>query len=117
MQNDIKIHGYDCEATRAVDVRSGDLFGSVFNLLASIGGAPESMRGDFLFHHAQTATPCDEYRFQGHLGFGGKYRRKENRVTCYSEDETPQRLEIMRRLNAELAKLPNGKLTDESGRE
>lgn len=91
-------------------VHSMRWFGSVFNLLASIGGAHESMRADFVHHHARSNPPCDEYRFQGKLGFGGKYRRKTNTVDCYSEDETPERLAIIERLNAELAKLPNDKL-------
>jgi hypothetical protein len=81
-----------------------DRFNKVFDLLVSIGGAPESMRQDFLLHHT-TGDPTDEYRFQGKLGFGGKYRRKTNRVDCYSEDENEERLKIIERLNAELAKL------------
>ena len=88
-------------------VHSMRWFGSVFNLLAPIGGAHESMRADFVYHHARSNPPCDEYRFQGKLGFGGKYRRKTNTVDCYYEDETPDRRAIIERLNAELAKLPN----------
>ena len=82
-----------------------EFFNRVFDLLVSIGGAPESMREDFVYHHARSDTPCDEYRFQGKLGFGGKYRRKTNRVDCYHEDENAERLKIIERLNAELAKL------------
>lgn len=82
-----------------------EFYNRVFDLLVAIGGASESMREDFVYHHARSDEPCDEYRFQGHLGFGGKYRRKTNTVDCYSEDESAQRHEIIRRLNAELAKL------------
>lgn len=82
------------------------LYGPVFDLLVSIGGAPESMRQDFLHHHS-TEQPCDEYRFQGHLGFGGKYRRKTNRVDCYPEDETLERKAIIMRLNMALVALPH----------
>ena len=77
----------------------------VFDLLVSIGGAIESMRDDFIFHHATSETPCDEYRFQGSLGFGGKYWLKTNRVNCYREDESPERVAIIKQLNDELAKL------------
>ena len=84
-----------------------EFYDRVFNLLVSIGGASEAIREDFVYHHARSDTPCDEYRFQGKLGFGGKYWRAGNRVTCYSEDENKGRLEIIRRLNEELSKLPS----------
>ena len=83
-------------------------FGSVFDMLNTIGGAHESMRQDFIYHHT-SAQPCDEYRFQGKLGFGGKYWRKENRVSCYREDETPERLRLIIELDAALSKLSNEK--------
>jgi hypothetical protein len=48
-----------------------------------------------------------EYRFQGNLGFGGKFWNANNRwyVTCYSEDETPERKEMIRKANEKLAAL------------
>jgi len=36
--------------------------------------------------------PCTEWRFQGSLGFGGKFRYPRMSVDCYPEDETPARL-------------------------
>lgn len=81
-------------------------YGRVFDLLVSIGGANESQRDDFVFHHARCSPPCTEYRFQGKLGFGGKYLSSLNKVCCYSEDLTKKRLEIIDRLNAELRNLP-----------
>ena len=89
-------------------VGSSAWFGSVFDLLKTVGGAHESMRSDFIYHHTSD-QPCDEYRFQGKLGFGGKYWRLENRVSCYREDETPERLRVIVELDAALAKLPNVK--------
>ncbi|MBK8037669.1 MAG: hypothetical protein IPK22_11115 [Verrucomicrobiaceae bacterium] len=88
-------------------VSSTAWFDSVFDALKNIGGAHESMRQDFIYHHARSADPCDEYRFQGKLGFGGKYWRKENRVSCYREDETPERLRLIIELDAAIAKLSN----------
>lgn len=82
---------------------NADLANKIFDLLESIGGAHESMRSDFVHNH--TEATCDEYRFQGHLGFGGKYRRWKNGVDCYREDETPERLDIIKRLNEALQKL------------
>ncbi len=58
------------------------------------------------FSDAHTRTPpCDEFRFQGRLGFGGKYRRKTNTVDCYPEDETPGRLVLIAETNAALSEL------------
>ncbi len=53
---------------------------------------------------------CNEYRFCGALGFGGKFRNNGNQnntphVDCYREDETPARLEMIEAANAELAAL------------
>jgi len=62
------------------------------------------------FVHATTKGPATtEYRFQGTLGFGGKFRDNANRlapyVDCYSEDRTPPRSAIIEAVNAELSKL------------
>ena len=48
-----------------------------------------------------------EWRFQGALGFGGKFRVNNSKphpyVDCYREDETPERLKMIERANARLA--------------
>ena len=54
--------------------------------------------------------PCNEYRFMGALGFGGKFRNNGNRdntphVDCYREDETPARRAMVERANERLAEL------------
>ena len=90
-------------------VGSGDWLGCVYDILVKIGGASESMRGSFIQNHLDTEYPCTEWRFCGHLGYGGKYRSKTNTVDCYSEDETPKRLAIIREINTALATLPNEK--------
>lgn len=77
----------------------------IYDLLVSIGGAYEGMRDDFVYAHLDKEYPCREWRFGGKLGFGGKYRSYYNTVDCYSEDETPNRLEIIEKLNTALAKL------------
>jgi hypothetical protein len=48
---------------------------------------------------------CREYRFMGALGFGGKFWQQSMTVTCYPEDETPERRAIIERANAALADL------------
>lgn len=44
----------------------------------------------------------EEWRFQGKLGFGGKYRTRRNEVDCYQEDITYERLEIINTINSKL---------------
>lgn len=53
---------------------------------------------------------CNEYRFIGALGFGGKFRNNGNRdntpyVDCYRESETPARLAMMATANKRLAEM------------
>jgi len=47
-----------------------------------------------------------EWRFIGSLGFGGKFRVNSDRphpyVDCYREDETPSRLDAIKRANKRL---------------
>ena len=54
--------------------------------------------------------PCEEYRFIGALGFGGKFRNNGNRantpyVDCYPENETPDRKTMIEAANMRLALL------------
>lgn len=87
-------------------VKKVSFFNQVYGLLVSIGGASECWRDSFLSAHTDSKFGgCDEWRFQGHLGFGGKYRSKTNTVDCYPEDETPDRRTVIVSLNTELAKL------------
>ncbi len=50
-------------------------------------------------------SPGSEWRFQGCLGFGGKFRYPSLSVDCYPEDVTPERLEVIRATNGRLAAL------------
>ena len=63
----------------------------VFDLLVEECGAREHLRGDFI--HFLSQTDGAEFRFQGSLGFGGKLynEAKGFRVSCYTEDQTPER--------------------------
>lgn len=79
--------------------------GRVWAILVEECGADrtEPARLDFERHWPD----CREYRFMGSLGFGGKvwapstYRRAPY-VSCYSEDETPERRSAIQRANARL---------------
>lgn len=78
---------------------------NVYDLLVSIGGASEHERSNFIYFHCTDKHGCDEWRFMGKLGCGGKYRRKTNTVDCYKEDETPLRIGLITKLNSELQKI------------
>jgi hypothetical protein len=66
------------------------------------GGCNE-MFWSFRFHWPE----CREFRFIGKLGFGGKVwdTGHEWRVSCYSENLTPERDAMIERANARLAEL------------
>ena len=78
---------------------------AVYDILVREAGASEACRGrsDFVYH--MTHGKCEEYRFQGTLGFGGKFWPSWMRVSCYSEDETPERLATILRTDAKLKDL------------
>jgi pullulanase/glycogen debranching enzyme len=59
------------ELERTVKALNEKLANDIFNILVETCGAHESWRGHFI--HIET-TGCEEYRFQGDLGFGGKFR-------------------------------------------
>jgi len=62
-------------------------------------------RASFIYH--AEGGEWTEYRFQGNLGFGGKVWNNADRwyVTCYREDESPERQEAIEGANAALARL------------
>ena len=51
--------------------------------------------------------PTSEYRFQGMLGFGGKFWHNNDRfyVSVYREDETPEIIVMVEEANKQLAEL------------
>jgi hypothetical protein len=68
---------------------------TVYTILVGFCGAPDTIMGRTLFVSSVT-RPHDhniEYRFQGLLGFGGKFYATRNRwyVSYYAEDETENR--------------------------
>lgn len=79
----------------------------VYTILVSFGGAREDDRDSFIYHHCEDKHKdlCTEWRFQGHFGFGGKYRSTWNGVTAYSEDITPQMQIKLGAINQKLKEL------------
>lgn len=80
------------------------LINEVFNILVNEAGANESNRDQFA--HWWT-TNGHEFRFQGVLGFGGKFWRNNDRwyINCYSEDENLCRLCVIEKVNKLLKEL------------
>ncbi len=82
--------------------QSKEFYERVFDILIRCAGAPESMRENFIYCQTKGIGSCDEYRFQGRLGYGGKYWRKSNKVNCYSEDLTDDRAALIQDTNEKL---------------
>ena len=79
---------------------------AVYDLLVKVGGAHESNRFSFVHYHSQELVDrsSTEWRFQGHLAFGGKFYTDHDRwrVGCYREDDTPERDRIIEEMNKAL---------------
>jgi 5'-nucleotidase len=86
-------------------VKNNTFYQQVYDILVYLGGAPEGMRDTFIYAHCHDKYPTKEWRFQGKLGFGGKYRSETNKVDCYSEDETTKRIELIKQMNETLTNL------------
>lgn len=79
-------------------------------LVPLAGASPHANeRLNFVLCQVSADDPASEYRFQGGLGFGGKFRVRidapnEVRFTvdCYREDETAERLAAIASTNAGL---------------
>lgn len=81
---------------------------AIWNALVEIAGAHESGRDAFM----RNWPDCREYRFQGALGFGGKVWRRYGSprssyayVSCYPEDLTEERLQIIEAVNTRLEQI------------
>jgi len=84
----------------------------IYDLLVEHGGAPSRLihgrdvHKESFVHHA-TEVGITEYRCVHALGFGGKFwnRWEGWDVTCYQEDETPERKKLIKKLNKLLEEL------------
>lgn len=76
----------------------------IFDILVSHVGAHESDRRSFVRYEGSDGI---EFRFIGTLGFGGKFYNNSSRwyVSCYPEDTSPGREELIRCVNDRLATL------------
>ena len=78
-----------------------ELAEKVYDILVNIGGANADDKSSFVLHHAylERNAICQEWRFQGKLGYGGKYYSQINIVDCYLEDRTPKRIKLIEEIN------------------
>jgi hypothetical protein len=82
---------------------------NIWHVLVTEGGARDG-RDDHYAFVAYLEKPLSfghEWRFQGALGFGGKFYNDgfQWRVGCYREDDTQPRLGMIQRTNERLAAL------------
>ena len=80
----------------------------LYDVLVTFAGAPDKGLTREMFVNwfgGQYQDFSREFRFQGSLGFGGKFWRNDGRfyVNCYNEDETPERLKTIERVNDALS--------------
>ena len=83
-----------------------DFANSVYDVLVNVCGAAETMRSSFV-HEYTSNHPSTEWRFQGKMGFGGKFYLRYDRMTvnCYQEDLNDAREWMRSKANEDLAAL------------
>jgi hypothetical protein len=84
-----------------------DSLNKVYDVLVNVCGASEHERAQFVQLHSEPNYPR-EWRFQGYLGYGGKFWRSEWNapyVNCYPEDRTPERDQIILEATKQLKEL------------
>lgn len=74
-------------------------------LVVACGAKSDSDAEQAFVAEFQKEQPTSEYRFQGGLGFGGKFRFPACTVDCYPEDVNPKRKAMMDETNKQLAEL------------
>jgi hypothetical protein len=83
---------------------------AIWGILVAVCHAPDNISERLQFRLFWDGGG-NEYRFCGSLGSGGKFWRANYTpwsVSCYQEDETPERLSIISRANDALARLQDG---------
>lgn len=95
-------------------LRKAVFYGLTFDLLVDKAGASEEDRWSFMHAFMKDDRDPVEYRFQGLLGFGGKFWRSDGRhyVNYYQEDVTGEReklVEVVNGVVGESEKILGGK--------
>ena len=82
----------------------------VYDILMEECGASDRNRDEFLVYVTRDVRYGHEFRFMGHLGFGGKFYNDGRRhwsVACYPEHRTPSVDDAILSANARLKDLAN----------
>lgn len=76
------------------------LAGEIYRVLVDFAGAP-AHKGNWEQFEVWFNEPGlgEEYRFEGRLGFGGKFWKGRMEVSCYPEDENRERLKVIKKTN------------------
>lgn len=83
----------------------------VYDILVELGGALDRKdetyggyydRNEFIYAHMKDNYPATEWRFQGHFGFGGKYRIDRNQIDYYPENHTDELNALRDEINKKL---------------
>lgn len=84
----------------SISTLTDEIANRAYDVLVEECQAPEYGRNDFVRHYMINPR-ATEWRFQGALGFGGKFWRSGGKayVTCYVEDRTPERKAMIDRAN------------------
>lgn len=79
----------------------------VYDILVARAGAREDSRDEFVRYLTEDCRWGHEYRFIGSLGMGGKLHHNHGslNISCYHEDETDERREIIETVNGLLETL------------
>lgn len=75
----------------------------VYAVLIEECGALPNTENTFVQAFSQDGVPPREFRINGRLGFGGKFRYPAMTVDCYPEDMTPAREKMIQAANDRLA--------------
>jgi len=78
---------------------------AVYDILVVEAGAHENNRLCFVYSHCEDEYPCDEFRFGGHFGFGGKYWSKRNAISYYQENHTKKLDKLEAKVNILLSEI------------
>jgi hypothetical protein len=93
-------------------------FEQAWDILVEHAGARRDPieKESFVRAFMQVEHTAIEWRFGGHLGFGGKFWRNDGRfyISCYPEDRTPKLDAIIIKVNTLLTDLV-AKMTNASG--
>lgn len=77
----------------------------VYDILVKEAGAYEPNRDCFVYSHCDDEFPCNEFRFGGTFGFGGKYWSERNAITYYTEDHTKKLDKLEAKVNKLLGEI------------